>query len=104
MFAGLIADFPCNCPIGLDDVVELITPACKGTCMNCLESHCIQMYEQQGLLIEEQNITEQNLYDTACDIYVSVHAYEADCTSINRSLFRVLLGTIPSLMECIPSV
>jgi len=26
------------------------------------------MYEQQGLLIEEQNITEQNLYDTACDI------------------------------------
>lgn len=68
MFIGIIVDFPCNCTIGLDDVMELITPACKGTCMNCLESHCIQMYEQQGLLIEEQNITEQNLYDTACDI------------------------------------
>jgi len=26
------------------------------------------MYAQQGLLIEEQNITEWNLYDTACDI------------------------------------
>lgn len=58
MFAGLIADFPCNCTIGLDDVMELMTPACKGTCMICLESHCIQMCEQQGLLIEEQNITE----------------------------------------------
>jgi hypothetical protein len=62
------------------------------------------MYEQQGLLIEEQNITEQNLYDTVCDIYVSVHAYEADCMSINRTLFRVLLGTIHSFMECRPSV
>ena len=58
MFAGLVADFPLNCTIGLYDVMELITPACKGTCTNCLESHCIQMYAQQGLLIEEQNITE----------------------------------------------
>jgi hypothetical protein len=99
MFAGLIADFTYNCTIGLDDVMELITPACEGTCLNCLESHCIQMYEHQGLLIEEQN-----LYDTACDIYAIVHAYEADCMLINRSLFRVLLGTIHSLMECILSV
>jgi hypothetical protein len=68
MFSGLIADFPCNCTIGLDGIMELITPACKGTCMNCLVSHCIQMYEHQGLLIEEQHITEQNLYDTACEI------------------------------------
>jgi hypothetical protein len=68
MFPGPIADFPRNYTVGLDDVMELITPACKGTCMNFLESHCIQIYEQQGLLIEEQDITEQNLYDTACDI------------------------------------
>ena len=107
MFAELIADFPCNCTIGLiglDDIMELITPACKGTCIYGLDSHCIQVYEQQGLLIEEQNITEQNLYDAACDIYVSVHAYKADCMLINRSLFKVLLGTVHSLIECIPNV
>jgi hypothetical protein len=62
------------------------------------------MFEQQGLLIEEKNITEQNLYDTARDIYVSVRACEADCMSINRSLFRVPLGTIHTPMECILSV
>ena len=62
------------------------------------------MYEQQGLLIEETNITEQNLYDTECNIYIIVHVYEVDCMSINRSLFRVPLGIIQTLMECIPSV
>ena len=67
MFSRLTADFPYNCTIGLD-VSELITHACKGMCMNCLESYCIQMYEQQDLLIEEQNITEQNLCNKACDI------------------------------------
>jgi hypothetical protein len=37
--------------------------------MNCLESYHTQTYQQQGPLIREQNLTEQNkLHDTARNI------------------------------------
>jgi hypothetical protein len=50
-------------------IMELITPPQKRTCMNCLESYCMQTYHQWGLLIEEQHVNGLDLlYNIARDI------------------------------------
>jgi hypothetical protein len=54
----------------IEEIMEILRPARKSTRINCLESYYIQLYQQKGLLlIEEQSIGEVNpLYSTAQDI------------------------------------
>jgi hypothetical protein len=40
--------------------MELLKPANKGTCMNCLEKLPISLNEHQNTLIQEQNTSKHN--------------------------------------------
>jgi hypothetical protein len=60
----------------IEETMELLSPTRKSTCMNCLESYYIQMYQQKCLLIDEQNIGEIK------PLYNIVHEIPSQCTCV----------------------